>query len=100
MRLGALGVARADLGKIDGLCHQSSAHRLVGHRVLVLYPVAVCLDNPLELPFGNHLARIAGEVGNRALEHGTLTAVGIYHTLLVGHFPVVVRRTVALADDA
>ena len=47
MRFGALGVARADLGKIDGLRHQSSAHRLVGRRVLVFYPVAVGLDNLL-----------------------------------------------------
>ena len=45
-----LGIARADLGKIDCLRNQSAAHRLVNSRVFILYPVAVGLDNPFELP--------------------------------------------------
>ncbi len=100
MRLAALNIARTDLGEIDGLCHQSATNRLVGCRVLVLYPVAVCFYNLLELPFGNHLACVASDVGNRALDHCALATIGINHALLVGHFPIIVGRTVALTDDS
>ena len=100
MRLRAFGITRTDLGEIDGLCHQSSAYRLVSSRVLILYPVPVCLDNLFEFPFGYHLTCVSGDVGNSALEHGPLAAIGIYHALLVCHFPIIVLRTVALADDA
>ena len=51
MRAVALGIARADLGQIDCLGNQSSAHRLVNCRVFILDPVAVGLDNTFEFPF-------------------------------------------------
>ena len=100
MRAVALGIARFDGVEIDCLGNQSAAYRLVKCLVFILNPVALSLDNTFEFPFGNHLAGISGEVGNCAFEHRALAAVGIYHTLFVGHFPIVIGRAAALADYA
>ena len=86
--------------KINGFCHKSATNRLVGCLVYILDIITMCFLHTLEFPLGNDFAAVPSGIGNRALEHCSLAAVGIYHALLVGHFPIIVGRTVALADDA
>ena len=42
---------------------------------------------------------LARSIGNDSFQNCALTAVGVFHTLLVGYLPIIVRRAVALADN-
>ena len=52
-----------------------------------------------QLPFGNHLTGIARSIGDIALYNSSVTAIDVLDTLLVCNLPIIVGRTVTLADD-
>ena len=85
--------------EVDGFCHNSTTNGFINCFIDVLYIISVSFLYALELPFRDNFMGIARSIGNDSFQNCALTAVGVFHTLLVGYLPIIVRRVVALADN-
>ena len=92
-------ISGTHLFQVERLGFQAAADILIGCLIHIFHEVAVRFLHPAQFPLGNHLTGIAGNICERAFQNGTFTAIGVFHTLLVGDFPVIVCRAAALADD-
>ena len=85
--------------KINGFCHKSTTNRFVGCLIDVFDIITVCFFHTFEFPLRDNLACVAAKVCYCAFEDCSFTAIDVLDALLVGNLPIIVRRTVALADD-
>ena len=85
--------------EIDGFRRESASDRLVNSLIYIFYVVSVCFFHTFEFPFRNDLTAGSRGIGSHTFQYGTFTSIGVLNTLLVGNLPIIVRRTVALADD-
>ena len=85
--------------EIDGFCHESASDRLVNSLIYIFYVVSVCFFHTFEFPFGDDLPLGTADIGYCTFEYGSLATIDILDALLVCNLPIIVRRTVALADD-
>ena len=78
---------------------QAATHILIHDVIHIFYIVTVEFLDTFQLPFGNHLTGTARSIGDIALYNSSVTAIDVLDTLLVCNLPIIVGRTVTLADD-
>ena len=88
-----------NLLQICSLGLQAATHILIHDVIHIFYIVTVEFLDTFQLPFGNHLTGTARSIGDIALYNSSVTTIDVLDTLLVCNLPIIVGRTVTLADD-
>ena len=92
------GIARTYFFQVNGLCLQSSAYILVGRLIYIFYIVAVGFLHTCEFPFGYYISGHPINICDCTFQDSTIASIGIFRSLPVSYFPVVVCRGVSLTD--